>query len=145
MKPYREKFPQQVNPMLPDHASSPAPPPDIREAIRRRAEEIYIHNGRLAGRDVENWTQAENEIMQEFSAARSARRTAVVVNVNDMQYIGEYTAESAGGYAPGEFAQAASIPVRFDGDKMFLLRPNGSELETTIVHKRPHRRSPSAP
>ena len=40
----------------------PAPAPDQHEAIRRRAEEIYIRNGRIPGRDVENWAQAEQEI-----------------------------------------------------------------------------------
>lgn len=119
-----------------DQTSTPAPP-DLHEAIRRRAEELYVRSGRLAGRDTENWVQAEREIMQEF-AARSRRRTAVVVNVNDTQYIGEYSIESASGYVPGEFARAAAVSLRFEGNKMFLLRPNGRELETTIVQKRPH-------
>ena len=33
----------------------------------------------------------------------------------------------------GEFGADASVPVRFHGDKMFVKRPNGKELETTIV------------
>jgi len=32
---------------------------DLHELTRRRAEAIYIRNGRIAGRDIENWTQAE--------------------------------------------------------------------------------------
>jgi hypothetical protein len=39
--------------------------PDLREAIRRRAEEIYVRNGRIPGREVENWVQAEKEILRE--------------------------------------------------------------------------------
>ena len=110
------------------------PPSDLHEAIRRRAEEIYHRNGRIPGRDMENWSQAEAEILREF-VAPPTRRTAIVVNVDDMQYVGEYDHRSAFGYLPGEFARGASIAVRFDGDKMFVKRPNGQELETTIVKK----------
>ena len=108
--------------------------PDQNEAIRRRAEEIYIRNGRIPGRDVENWAQAEQEILQEF-ADRPHRKTAIVVRVNGAEYIGEYNPESSDGYVPGEFGAGASVPVRFHGDKMFVKRPNGKELETTIVKK----------
>jgi Protein of unknown function (DUF2934) len=106
--------------------------PDPHEAIRRRAEEIYIRNGRIPGRDQENWAQAEQEIRREFGE-QSARKTAIVVRVNGAEYIGEYNPESGDGYAAGEFGPGASVPVRFHGDKMFVKRPNGKELETTIV------------
>lgn len=109
----------------------PAAHADLHEAIRRRAEEIYIRNGKIPGRDLENWAQAEKEIMSE--AASPARRTAVVVRVNGVQYLGEYDPALSDGYTPGEFAKGAPVPVRFDGDKMFVKRPNGKELETTIV------------
>jgi hypothetical protein len=108
--------------------------PDQHEAIRRRAEEIYIRNGRLPGRDSENWAQAEQEILRE-SAAPTGRRTAIVVRVDGSEYVGEYKAEVSDGYLPGEFGRGASVPVRFHGDKMLVLRPNGKVLETTIVHK----------
>jgi hypothetical protein len=114
-------------------APKPATHSDLHEAIRRRAEEIYIRNGRVPGRDLENWAQAEKEIMSE--AASSARRTAVVVKVNGVQYLGEYDAASADGYTPGELAKGEPVPVRFDGDKMFVKRPNGKELETKIVKR----------
>jgi hypothetical protein len=52
-----------------------------------------------------------------------------------VQYIGEYDAETAQGYSPGEFGDGMTIPVRFDGEKMFVTRPNGVELETTVVKK----------
>src|SRR5215472_16585305 len=32
---------------------------DLHELTRLRAEAIYLRNGRIPGRDVENWTQAE--------------------------------------------------------------------------------------
>jgi len=47
------------------HTQAPTPPQpaDLHEAIRRRAEEIYVRSGRIPGRDVENWAQAEREIL----------------------------------------------------------------------------------
>ena len=105
---------------------------DLQEAIRRRAEGIYLHSGSLPGRDLENWIQAEREIMQEL-AQPSTRRTAIVIRVGDIQYVGEYSAASAADYRPGEIPAGTPMPVRFEGDKMFVMRPNGEELETTIV------------
>jgi hypothetical protein len=117
-------------------ANTPNPWPtvvaDRHEAIRRRAEEIYIRNGQVPGRDLDNWAQAEQEIVREFGA-QPARKTAIIVRVNGEEYIGEYSPESSDGYVPGEFGTGASVPVRFHGDKMFVKRPNGKELETTIV------------
>jgi hypothetical protein len=105
---------------------------DLHEAVRLRAEEIYFRNGCIPGRDVENWAQAEQEILHPVSEA-PAHRTAVVVTVNGVKYVGEYDAAASGGYTPGEFAAGARVPVRFEGDKMYVKRPNGEELETTIV------------
>lgn len=117
-------------------ANTPNPWPtvvaDRHEAIRRRAEEIYIRNGRVPGRDLDNWAQAEQEILREFGE-QSVRKTAIIVRVNGTEYIGEYSPESSDGYVPGEFGAGTSVPVRFHGDKMFVKRPNGKELETTIV------------
>jgi len=107
--------------------------PDLHEAIRRRAEEVYIRNGRIQGRDVENWAQAELEIRREMEG--SSRRTAVVVNVNGVQYVGEYRPETCDGYMPGEFRPGTAVAVRLDGERMFVKRPNGKELETRIVQK----------
>lgn len=111
----------------------PTPPPD-HEAIRRRAEEIYNRNGRIPGRDVENWAQAEQEILRE-AAEPPARRTAIVVRVNGAEYVGEYDPASSDGYQPGEFGAGVSVPVRFQADKMYVRRPNGKILETTIVKR----------
>jgi hypothetical protein len=112
----------------------PTPPANQHDAIRRRAEEIYIRNGRIPGRDSENWAQAEQEILRE-SAEPRARRTAIVVRVDGSEYIGEYKADVSDGYLPGEFGRGTSVPVRFHGDKMLVLRPNGKVLETLIVEK----------
>ena len=121
----------------PDRQTQPPGPavvPDLQEAIRRRAEEIYIRNGRIPGRDLENWARAEKEILAE-TAAPPAHRTAVVVTVDGVKYVGEYDSASSEGYTPGEFLAGTRVPVRFDGDKMFVKRPNGKELETRVVKR----------
>jgi len=107
---------------------------DLHEAIRRRAEEIYIQRGRVPGHDLENWSQAEQDVMSEL-ANPGGRSNAVIVRVNGVRYVGEYKPESAGGYNQGELGAGTSVPVRFEGEKMFVTRPNGKELETTIVRK----------
>ena len=112
----------------------PKPQHDLEEAIRQRAQEIYIRNGRTPGRDMDNWAQAEQEIRRE--SAKPAIRRAIVVKVEGAQYIGQYNLESSEGYVPGEFGTGAPVPVRFHGDKMFVKRPNGKILETTIVKVR---------
>jgi hypothetical protein len=118
---------------LPDPSVRAAAGPEMHEAIRRRAEEIYIRSGRISGRDLENWSQAEAEIRGE--SAPATPRKAVVVRVDGIAYIGEYQPEDCDGYQPGELGKGTAIPVRFAGNKMFVKRPNGKELETTIVKK----------
>ncbi|SRR5579864_1803027 len=112
----------------------PVPAVDRHEAIRRRAEEIYVRSGKAPGHDLENWMQAEEEILYESFQA-PANRKAVVVKVNGIHYVGEYDLSSSGGYTPGELAKGSAIPIRFAGDKMFVKRRNGMELQTTIVKK----------
>jgi hypothetical protein len=63
------------------------------------------------------------------------RRAAIMVRVNGSQYVGEYCPDSADGYVPGEIGVGSSVAVRLKGDKMYVKRPNGRELETTIVQK----------
>jgi hypothetical protein len=106
---------------------------DLQEATRRRAEEIYVQSGRIPGRDVENWTQAEREMREQVE--KGNRRAAIMVRVNGSQYVGEYCPDSADGYVPGEIGVGSSVSVRLKGDKMYVKRPNGRELETTIVQK----------
>lgn len=107
--------------------------PQQREAIRRRATQLYQRGGRVEGRDAENWYQAEAEVLRE-SAVHSLRR-AVVVNVQGVVYTGEYDCESADGYSPGEWKAGDPIPVRIAGDKLYLRRANGRELQTRIVKR----------
>jgi len=114
-------------------SDSPLSETDLYEVIRRRAEEVYIRNGRIPGRDLENWTQAELEIRSE--TGKSARRTAIIVKINGVQYVGEYRAETAEGYTPGEFTPGCSVVVRLDGNTMLVKRPNGKVLRTEIVQR----------
>ncbi len=107
--------------------------PQMQEAIRRRATELYHQGGALEGHDVENWYQAEAEILRE-STANPVRR-AVVGNLQGVVYTGEYEAAAAEGYTPGEWKPGDSVPVRLAGDKLYLRRSNGQELQTTIVKR----------
>ena len=106
---------------------------DLQEAIGRRAREIYEKSGRIAGRDIENWIRAEAEILSEQKSAD--RKSAVVIRVEGVQYVGEYRPAQAEGYAPGEFSAGDPVPIRFEGDQMFVRRRNGKELATKLVRK----------
>jgi hypothetical protein len=44
------------------------------DAIRKRAREICLRSGRIPGRDLENWAQAESEIGLEMEKAPHRRR-----------------------------------------------------------------------
>jgi hypothetical protein len=56
-------------------AKSPAPnstsPTDIDERIRRRAYEIYEQRDRIDGLDLDDWLQAESEIMGAIQPRKS--------------------------------------------------------------------------
>jgi hypothetical protein len=107
--------------------------PQMQEAIRRRATELYHQGGKVAGQDTENWYRAEAEILRE-SPSHNVRR-AVVVNIQGVVYTGEYESTSADGYTPGEWKPGDPVPVRLAGDKLYLRRPNGRELQTTIIKR----------
>jgi hypothetical protein len=110
-----------------------ASPSALQEAIRARAEEVYRRSGAVEGHDLENWRQAEAEIMREIVPQVSC--PAVVINVEGVVYTGEYNVTDAGGYLPGEWKTGDRVPVRLEGDRLFLRRPNGRELETSIVKR----------
>ena len=107
--------------------------PHLQESIRRRATELFRKGGEVSGHDVENWYQAEAEILRESST--HPLRRAVVVNLQGVVYTGEYESTSADGYTPGEWKPGDPVPVRLSGDKLYLRRPNGRELQTTIVKR----------
>lgn len=105
--------------------------PQQQEAIRRRATEIFERGGRAAGHDLENWCQAEAEILRETDS--HPVRRSIVINLDGVVYTGEYEFACADGYAPGEWKPGDPVSVRLSGDKLHLRRPNGRELQTTIV------------
>ena len=107
--------------------------PQMEDAIRRRATELYQQGGAVAGYDAENWYRAEAEILRE-SSTHPVRR-AVVVNLQGVVYTGEYESTSADGYTPGEWKPGDPVPIRLSGNKLYLRRPNGRELQTTIVKR----------
>lgn len=100
---------------------------------RNHAADVYRHSRAAEGPDREPWSRAEAEILRETSAQLS--RPVVVINLEGVVYTGEYDFASAGGYTPGEWQAGDHVPVRFEGDRLFLRRPNGQELETSIVKR----------
>src|ERR1700676_2775033 len=107
--------------------------PQMQEAIRRRATELYHFGGEAEGHDVENWCRAEAEILRETAA--HVPHPAVVINVEGVVYTAEYDVAAAEGYMPGEWKAGDRIPVRLEGDRLFLRRPNGLELQTNVVKR----------
>lgn len=108
---------------------------DISEdAIRRRAQQMYELRGRIPGHEVEDWLRAEAELRLESGAPESAH---VIIKLDGVAYTGEYDPANCDGYCPGELAPGARIRIRLIKDKMFIQRPNGKELETTIVNQSP--------
>lgn len=107
--------------------------PQMQDAIRRRATELFQRSGSVPGYDVENWCQAELEILQEQAA--HLIRPAVVIKFQGVLYTCEYEPDSADSYTPGEWKPGEPIPLRIAGDRIFLRRHDGSELETTITKR----------
>ena len=133
-----------------DHPSRIRSSPELADAVRRRAQELFERHGRAPGHDLENWLQAEADVTRQFAAAEvpvapspapPARKDRcirqVVVKVNHITYTGEYLVDAAGGYTPGELGRGAPIGIRFEGEYLYLKRPNGAELKTRIVRKEP--------
>lgn len=106
---------------------------ELQQAIRRRAAELYWSGGAISGRDLDNWRHAEAEILRE--SAGHSPHPAVVVNVDGVVYTGEYDSTAADGYLPGEWQAGDRVPIRLEGEKLFLRRPNGRELETRVIKR----------
>lgn len=59
----------------------------------------------------------------------------ISVRLGDMTYVGSYWPRTVWSYAPTEFIVNDPIEIRIDGKHMFIKRPNGKELKTTIVQR----------
>lgn len=75
---------------------------------------------------------SEAEILR--GVALPSGRRALVLNIHGVVYTGEYefnaVDEAADEWKPGD-----PIPARVAGDMLYLRRPNGGELQTTIVKR----------
>jgi DUF2934 family protein len=105
--------------------------PEIEAAIRRRAQQLYEQRGRTPGHEVEDWIQAESEVLKKIAP----KPAFIMVRLDGVTYTGEYDREHCDGYIPGEFHPGNPVEIRFDSDKMFVKRPNGTELQTRVVRK----------
>ena len=103
-------------------------------AIRRRATELFRESGRLVGRDAENWYRAEAEILRESGTHLIRRRRGRRMS-KALSTPGSTNRTSADGYTPGEWNPGDPVQVRVAGDKLFLRRPDGRELQTSIVKR----------
>jgi hypothetical protein len=106
---------------------------NLRSAIRNRAEEIFRRGGQIEGHDLENWCQAEAEVLREVDIRLT--RPAIVINLDGVVYTGEYDLRTCGDYMPGEWKAGDRVPVRLEGDRLILRRPSGKELETYVVKR----------
>ena len=73
-------------------------------------------------------------------AGTRRQRGAIVLKVNAVSYLREIGGSThPNRYIPGEWSVESPVAVRREGDKIFLKRANGKELETAIVQKSPQR------
>ena len=106
----------------------------LEQAIRRRAQQLYEQRGRVPGHEVEDWLQAEADVKKE-AQPRASRPAYVSVKVAGVTYVGEYDAAACQGYTPGEFQAGEPVRVRVNREKIFITRPDGTELEARIVRQ----------
>jgi hypothetical protein len=56
-------------PTLPTETRATESPVDIQEQVRRRAFDLYEQRGREDGHDLDDWLQAESELVQKRTKA----------------------------------------------------------------------------
>jgi len=59
-------------PILPTETRATESPVDIQEQVRRRAFDLYEQRGRKDGHDLDDWLQAESELVQNRTKAVAA-------------------------------------------------------------------------
>jgi Protein of unknown function (DUF2934) len=59
-------------PTLPTETRATESPVDIQEQVRRRAFDLYKQRGREDGHDLDDWLQAESELVQQRTKAVAA-------------------------------------------------------------------------
>ena len=103
------------------------------EAIRKRAEEIYEQEGRVAGHDEENWLRAEAEVTAEAASKNPTRCARILIKANGSLITVQYDPQTTDS-RPGELAgQPGRICI--DNDRTVITRKNGGVLETSILKR----------
>jgi len=64
--------PTSTKPNQPTAAQTTESTVKLQEEVRRRAYEIYEQSGRGEGHDLDDWLQAESEIVQQVAKAAAA-------------------------------------------------------------------------
>jgi hypothetical protein len=110
---------------------------ELRELIARRARELWEQRGRADGHAEEDWLQAETEVLQARQREAASKTCFIVVKFAGSVYTAAYDTEHCEGYRPGELRKGTPVPVRLADDKIYIKRPNGKELEATILKRQP--------
>jgi hypothetical protein len=107
--------------------------PEVENAIRLRAEKLYEARGRVAGHEVEDWLQAEAEILRELQCFPKLARVAV--HFEGATYIGEYDAQHCDGYTRGEFRAGTPVELPFRGSDYVHEAPQRQRIENRGCEK----------
>jgi hypothetical protein len=57
------------------------------------------------------------------------------VQLGDMVYVGSYWPRTRWSYSPTDFIVNDPVQVKIDGKHMYLKRPDGKELKTTVIQR----------
>ena len=68
---YRMKA-RRTSPSPPSSITQPESTPELLEQIRIRAYELFEQRGRQEGHEVEDWLQAETEVLQQIAKTPAA-------------------------------------------------------------------------
>jgi hypothetical protein len=105
---------------------------DPRQPLRHRGEGRRVGAGQ-AELEWQDCREGEAEVLRESGTCLT--RASVVINLEGVVYTGEYDFATAGDYMAGEWQGGDRIPVRLAGDRLYLRRPDGRELETQVVRR----------
>lgn len=132
-------------------------PDALKQAIARRARELYQMRGCEEGHALEDWLRAEAEVTgkwdtqgkhsaessSEGEKPRSPASGGAVgsksaffnVKVDGVLYTVEYDPSRCDSYRPGMLRKGQPVELRFEQDKVYLKLPNCKELEAKVVRK----------
>ena len=105
----------------------------LREAITKRAHELWEQRGCVDGHAEEDWAQAEAEVREALARQTHVWTGLLQVRAGNVVYTCRYD-KKCGAYKPGELSRGEPVHLRFIGEKIYL-KIRGRELETTIVRR----------